>query len=82
MAPSKINSLLRRKPFLPFRVHVTGGVYYDVFEPEMAMIGMSVLFLGQRRNIASEYFDEPVLVALRHITRLEPIVEVSSPPAA
>ena len=75
MAPSEINAMLRRRPFVPFHVHVTGDVSYDVRNPEMVMIGMSVLFIGQRRDIASDYFDEPVLVALRHVTRLEPLVE-------
>ena len=82
MTASEIHACLRRRPFLPFRVHVTGDVYYDVREPEMAMVGMSVFILGQRRNIESEYFDEPVLVALRHITRIEPLLEAADTPAA
>ena len=60
---------------MPFRVHVTGDVFYDIREPEMVMRGTTVLFLGQRRNVQSEFFDEPVLVALRHVSRLEPLLE-------
>ena len=75
MSPNELNALLRRRPYLPIRLHVSDGVQYDIFQPEMAVVGMSVLFLGQRRNVQSEFFDEPVLIALRHITRVEPIIE-------
>lgn len=82
MSATEINTLLRRRPFMPFRLHVTGDVHYDVRNPEMAVCGMSVFFLGQRRNVASEYFDELILVAIRHVTHIEPIVEADAAPVA
>lgn len=74
MDPEQINSLTRRRPFIPFRIHVTDGVHYDVTNPEFISIGRTVLFVGVRRDPNSEFFDEPVLVALRHVTRVEPLV--------
>lgn len=78
MSPEEISSLLKRRPFLPFKVHVTGNVEYTIREPEMTVVGRTVLFLGQRRNVESEFFDEPILVSMRHITHLEPIVEAAA----
>lgn len=78
MSPDEIHSMLKRRPFLPFKVHVTGNVEYEVRQPEMVVIGRTILFIGQRRNIDSPYFDEPILVAIRHITHLEPIVEAAT----
>ena len=69
MSPEEISSLLKRRPFLPFKVHVTGNVEYTIREPEMTVVGRTVLFLGQRRNVESEFFDEPILV-LRHLIGL------------
>jgi hypothetical protein len=57
---------------------VTDGVHYDIPIPDMAMIGRTTLFIGLRRDIESPYFDEPVMVSMRHVTRVEPIVEAAS----
>ena len=78
MSPEEISSLLKRRPFMPFKVHVTGNVEYTVREPEMTRIGHTVLFIGDKRDAASEFFDEPIFVSMRHITHLEPIVEVAT----
>lgn len=76
MSPEELKSLLQRRPFLPFRIHLTeDGVSYDIRKPEMVSVGWTILFIGLVRDIKSEYFDEPVLVAIRHITRAEPIIE-------
>ncbi len=79
MSPEELNSALRRRPYIPLRIHVTDGVHYDIPIPDMAMIGRTILFIGLRRDIESPYFDEPVWVALRHVTRVEPIVEAAPP---
>ena len=78
MSPREISSLLKRRPFLPFKVHVTGNVEYTIREPELTMVGQTVLFIGEKRDPASEFFDEPIFVAMRHITHLEPIVEAAA----
>lgn len=78
MSPDELNSALRREPFLPFRVHLSNGVHYEVRNPQMAAIGRTILFIGLTRDVDSPYFDEPVWVALRHITHIEPIVEAAS----
>ena len=68
--------MLDRRPFIPFRVHVSDQASYDITNPRTAMIGGAVLIIGiHRRDSASEFFDEPVFVANRHITRLEPLVD-------
>lgn len=78
MSPEELNSALRRKPYIPLRVHVTDGVHYDITIPDMAMIGRTILFIGLRRDVQSPFFDEPVMVSMRHITRVEPIVEATT----
>lgn len=75
MSPEELNSALKRRPFLPFRIHITDGVHYDIRNPEMVMIGRTILFIGLRREIDSPFFDEPVWVSMRHVTRVEPLVE-------
>ena len=78
MSPEELKGLLTRQPFMPFRIHVAEVASYDIRNPNMVMIGRTILFIGLRRDINSPYFDEPVMVALRHITRVEPIVEAEA----
>ena len=78
MSPEEISTLLKRRPFMPFKVHVTGNVEYTIREPEITRIGRNVLFIGDKRDAASEFFDEPILVSMRHITHLELIVEATA----
>lgn len=78
MSPEELNSLLRGRPFMPFRIHVAEQATYEIRNPEMAVIGRTVLFLGMARDVDSPYFDEPVLVTLRHTTQVEPIVEAAA----
>lgn len=75
MSPDELNSWIRRRPYIPLRVHVTDGVHYDIPIPDMAMVGRMVLFIGLRCDVQSPLFDEPVMVSMRHVTRVEPIVE-------
>lgn len=80
MSPDELNSMLNRRPFVPLRIHVADQAMYEVRNPQMAMIGRTILFIGLQRDVNSPYFDEPVVVSMRHITRVEPIVEeVTSP---
>ena len=78
MSPEELNRALRRRPYVPLRIHVTDGVHYDILNPEMAMIGRTILFVGLRRDVDSPFFDEPVMVSMRHVTRVEPIVEAAA----
>ena len=76
MSPESIRAMLTRQPFIPFRIHVSDQVSYDVHNPRMCVIGGAVTFIGvNRRDSDSEFFDEPVIIANRHITRLEPLVD-------
>jgi hypothetical protein len=68
--------MLERKPFIPFRIHVSDQASYDITNPRMVFLGGAVTVIGiNRRDSQSEFFDEPVIVANRHITRLEPLVD-------
>ncbi len=78
MSPEEISSLLKRRPFMPFKVHVTGNVEYTIREPATTLVGQTVLFIGEKHDPASEFFDLPIFVAMRHITHLEPIVEAAA----
>jgi hypothetical protein len=80
MSPEELSRMIRRRPFVPIRVHITDGASYEIRNPEMAAVGRTVLFIGLVRDVASVLFDEPVLVSMRHVTRVEPILEQATAP--
>lgn len=76
MPPESIGAMLDRRPFIPFRIHISDEASYDIMNPRMVFIGGAVTVIGiNRRDSQSEFFDEPVIIANRHITRLEPLVD-------
>ncbi len=76
MSPESIRAMLDRRPFIPFRIHVSDQATYDVINPRMCMIGRVATFIGLSHcNSKGELFDEPVFIINRHITRLEPLVD-------
>ncbi|MBA4065035.1 MAG: hypothetical protein C0501_15240 [Isosphaera sp.] len=83
MRPGELNEIVRARPFVPFRLHVTGGVTYDILNPEFILVGRSLAALLVRRDPNSPIFDLPSWVNLVHITQIEPleVPTASAPPA-
>jgi hypothetical protein len=79
MRPEDILKFVQRRPFQPFRLTTTGGESFDVYHPELALVGRSVMAVGVDAT------DKPVLVAdgvvtlaLVHIVKTEPL-QMGSP---
>lgn len=72
MHPEEFLAAIRRRPFIPLRLHVSDGTAYELRHPEMAMV--------TRRSVILAISDDPKKLADRsmqidvvHITRLEQI---------
>lgn len=79
MRPEEFRDFLRREPFEPFRIMLTGGLTYDVHHPEVALLGRSVVTLGLAPP--GESFpinDRIVTLSLLHIMQIEPLHSVTS----
>lgn len=64
---------LRRKPFIPFRLHLSGGTFYDVLHLEMILIsknGVTVALYEPGQSL-EEVPARDVLVSFLHITSVE-----------
>jgi hypothetical protein len=67
MVAENIRDLLRREPFVPFRLVPTSGGHYDVVNPELAVVLKSEVF------IAFADGERWAHVPLLHIASLETI---------
>jgi hypothetical protein len=73
MRPEDLREHLKRRPFEPFRVHLTGGTFFDIRNPEMAHVSRTTLHIGLPLEGAMQRF---AIVALVHIVWLEVLLPV------
>lgn len=73
MRPEDIRQLLRQRVFVPFRLHLTDGRSFDVPHPHLAFVGRSTVRIGLPSPLI-HITDHVVIVALLHISWIEPIV--------
>lgn len=64
--------LLRTRPFVPFRLHLSGGETVDIISPEMALPGRRFVVVGildPKRN--DSLSDRWKIVYYMHVTQTE-----------
>ena len=71
MRPEELRTLLRRRPFVPIRIHFTDGTAYEVKHPEMAMLTRSTIEIGVEETQGSGIADRVAYCSLVQIVRVE-----------
>ena len=69
MRPEDIREFARRQPFIPYRLHLTGGKTYDVVHPDQVIVLRSRVIIGVGDNNGIPEHAEHI--ALIHIVRIE-----------
>jgi hypothetical protein len=77
--PEELLAALRRKPFVPFRLHVTDGTSYVIRHPEMVLVTrrsayVAILPSGDPAQLP----DRATAVAFLHISQLEELPTAAS----
>jgi hypothetical protein len=66
--------MIRRRPFVPFRIHVSDGTTYTIQHPELVMTGIAAAIVGLPTDPTQPFlFGRSEVVDLRHMVRLEPL---------
>jgi hypothetical protein len=78
MRPEDLSELLRAQPFVPFRIHMTDGKFYDIFHPEAVMLFRTRAIIGLRPDPKNIYYNQTEQIALLHVVRTSPIPAVES----
>jgi hypothetical protein len=73
MPPMELLRMLRQRPFVPFRIHLDDGTVYEVRHPEMVLVGIASAIVSFPDPAQPALFTSWEVVALRHVTRLEPM---------
>ncbi len=71
-----IKSYLIRRPFVPFRLHLSDGSFCDVTSPVKAIVNDDITLLNLfRKPFGEPYWDEPDIIDNAHVVKLVPIVD-------
>jgi hypothetical protein len=68
------NDILERvtqRPFLPLRLVTSGGQSYDVYHPDLIMVGRRSITVGTASNDNPRQYEQTTRIAVLHVTALE-----------
>jgi hypothetical protein len=73
MPPQVLLQEIQRRPFVPFRIHLTDGTVYEVRHPELIIVGAGFAVVGLPADPNLPVAGRTETLALVHVVRLEPI---------
>ena len=74
MSATELLRMLRAQPFVPFRIHISGGTVYEIRHPEMVIVLAAAAIVAFPDLANPEMATGWEVVALRHMIRLEPLL--------
>lgn len=77
MRPEELTELLRVRPFVPLRIHLTDGQVYDVYHPDLVLVLRQRVDIGLQPDPTTGVLDRVVHCSLLHVVRVE---ELPRPP--
>ena len=79
MRAEELMQLVRRKPFQPFRVHVTTGQHYDIRHPEFIIVQRQSAEVGVDPDPKTGVVDRVEYISLLHVVRFQNIDSSAAP---
>lgn len=77
--PDEIESRIRAKPFVPVRIVTSSGQSFDIYHPDLILIGRRSLEVGTASNENPKHYERVTCVAIVHVTALEELPSPVSP---
>jgi hypothetical protein len=71
MRPEELVQLLRRRPFIPLRLHMTDGQTYEIRHPDNVIVLRSRVDLGVMPDPGTGVVERVEYCSLLHIVRVE-----------
>jgi hypothetical protein len=78
MFNTDIITLLRKRPFEPFRIQVSDGTTYDVRHPDMIIPTPTAAFIGIPATAQATDCARVEIVAMEHLVKLLPLPAVNA----
>lgn len=71
MAPEELRDTLKQQPFEPFRIVLTDGQGYEIYHPDLLLVGKRSAVVGLTGAGGTPFYDRTVKVDLLHVSRIE-----------
>jgi len=69
--PNEMQQRVRKQPFVPLRIVTSSGESFDVFHPEMILIGQRDVQIGESSREDSIIYEQVNRVSIMHITAMK-----------
>ena len=79
-SPDDIQARLHQRPFTPVRFVLSTGEAYDVFHPDLVIVGRRFVMIGLPSSENPQQAEQVTRVANVHVTEMRDLV-TPSPPA-
>jgi hypothetical protein len=77
MRPEELQELLRVRPFVPLRIHLSDGKSFDIYHPDRVLVLRSRVDIGVAPDAASGILERVEHCSLLHVVRVEELPPVS-----
>jgi hypothetical protein len=74
-----IQTRIRERPFVPVRIITSSGQAYDVYHPDLVMIGRRALLIGTASTENPSQFEQASRVAILHVSDLQDLPTPAPP---
>jgi len=66
-----IRERILHRPFVPLRLKTSGGEAYDIYHPDLVMVGRRDLIIGTASTEDPRTYEQVSRVSIMHVTALE-----------
>ena len=73
-----MTELLKTRPFVPLRIHLTDGQTYDIRHPDLVLVLRQRVDIGLKPDPATGVLERVEHCSLLHIVRVEELPPVTS----
>ena len=77
-SPDDIRSRLRLSPFRPVRIIISSGQTFDVYHPDLVMVGRRDMIVGMASSENPTQYDRTTRIPIMHVTALEDLPAASA----
>ena len=82
MRAEEFAELMRTRPFVPLRIHLTDGMNYDIYHPDLILVLRSRLDIGVGADPKTGVLDHVEHCSLLHVVRVEELPSQSQSASA
>lgn len=77
-----IYARVKKQPFEPLRIITSSGEHYDIYHPDLIMVGQRNVFIGTASKNNPTIYDKSTYLAILHITAMENLPVPAAPQAS